>query len=173
MRRREVFDLKGFRVGLLGEDDCADIDALYDRCADFIRLSEGRDPVPGDGRMLLIERPEAAPDVEKLVMGLYDGPCLIGVLDLLKDYPSEGIWYLGLMLIEPARRRDGLGSALFEALGGWVAGQGGQVMRLAVIEQNAAGPRFWTRQGFHQVGTVEQDLGYFRRTLHRMERSLI
>ena len=168
-----MFDLKGFRVGLLGEDDCPDIDALYDRCADFIRLSEGRDPVPGDGRMLLIERPEAAPDVEKLVMGLYDGPCLIGVLDLLKDYPSEGIWYLGLMLIEPARRRDGLGSALFEALGGWVAGQGGQVMRLAVIEQNAAGHRFWTRQGFHQVGTVEQDLGYFRRTLHRMERSLI
>ena len=106
MRRREVFDLKGFRVGLLGEDDCADIDALYDRCADFIRLSEGRDPVPGDGRMLLIERPEAAPDVEKLVMGLYDGPCLIGVIDLLKDYPSEGIWYLGLMLIEPARRRE-------------------------------------------------------------------
>ncbi len=107
MRRREVFDLLGLRVGPLGEDDCAEIDALYGRCADFIRLSEGRDPLPGDGMMLLSERPETAPEVEKMVLGLFDGPCLIGVLDLLKDYPAEGVWYLGLMLIEPARRRAG------------------------------------------------------------------
>ena len=167
-----MFELEGLWVGPLGEDDCGDIDALLVRCADFIRLSEGQDPSPGDGRLLLEERPHEAPEVEKLVLGLYDGPCLIGVVDLLRDYPAPGVWYLGLMLIEPPRRRAGIGTALFAALGEWVARQGGRALRLGVVEQNAAGHRFWTRQGFQDIGSVDQDLGHRRRVVHRMERTL-
>ena len=167
-----MFAFEGFRVDALGPEDCAEIDALLVRCADFIRLSEGQEPAPGDGRLFLEERPDSAPDVEKLVLGLYDGPCLIGVMDLLKDYPAPGVWHLGLMLIEPARRRAGIGAALMAALSEWIAGQGGQALRLGVVEQNAAGHRFWARQGFHDVGTVEQDLGPFRRTVHRMAREI-
>ena len=165
-------ELLGLRVGLLGDDDCREIDALLVRCADFVRLTEGQDPAPGDGLAMLQERPNAAPEVEKLVLGLYDGPCLIGVTDLLKDYPAPGLWYLGLMLIEPPRRRAGIGTALFAALGDWVARQGGHTLRLGVVEQNAAGRRFWERQGFQDIGAVDQDLGHVRRKVHRMERGL-
>ncbi len=167
-----MFTFLGLRVDLLTEDDGPELDALLFRCADFIRLTEGRDPAPGDGRLLLEELPEAAPDVEKMVLGLYDGPCLIGVMDLLKDYPAPGVWYLGLMLIEPERRRSGIGAALLGALEDWIAGKGGRALRLGVVEQNAAGHRFWAREGFRDVGTVEQDLGAFRRTVLRMERAL-
>lgn len=167
-----MIELLGLSVRPLGEADVPDIDALLVRCAEFIRLSEGHDPQPGDGLLLLEERPEAAPEVEKLVLGLYDGPCLVGVIDLLKDYPAPGVWYLGLLMIEPVRRRAGIGTALVAALTEWVARQGGHALRLAVIEQNAAGERFWMRQGFKAIGSVDQDLGHFRRTLHRMERSL-
>ena len=167
-----MFELLGLRVGLLGEDDSGEIDALLVRCADFVRLSEGQDPAPSDGLLLLHERPNEAPEVEKLVLGLYDGPCLIGVIDLLKDYPAPGVWYLGLMLIEPPRRRAGIGTALLAGLGDWVARQGGHTLRLSVVEQNAAGHRFWTRQGFRDIGSIDQDLGRFRRTVHRMERGL-
>jgi RimJ/RimL family protein N-acetyltransferase len=167
-----MFEVAGLRVAPVDEQDGSELDALLVRCADFIRMSEGLDPVPGDGRLLIEERPQDAPEVQKLVLGLFDGPCLIGVLDLLKDYPADGTWYLGLMLIEPARRREGLGTAVFEALQGWVADQGGRAIRLAVIAENAAGERFWDRLGFRQIGTVDQDLGHFRRTLRRMERPL-
>ena len=167
-----MFELLGLKVRSLNEDDSGEIDSLLVRCADFIRLSEGQGPSPGDGRLLLEERPQEAPEVEKLVLGLYDGPCLIGVTDLLKDYPAEGVWYLGLMLIEPPRRRAGIGTALLAALGDWVARQGGRMLRLGVVEQNAAGHRFWERQGFEDIGSIDQDLGHFRRTVHRMQRAL-
>jgi GNAT superfamily N-acetyltransferase len=167
-----MFAVGGLDVDLLGAEDCADIDALLTRCSEFIRLTEGHDPGPGDGRLLLDERPEEAPDVEKLVLGLYDGPCLVGVVDLLKDFPAPGVWYLGLLLIEPARRRAGIGAALVAALGDWIASQGGRALRLVVLDQNAAGHRFWARQGFQAIGSVDQDLGHLRRTLHRMERAL-
>ncbi len=54
----------------------------------------------------------------------------------------------------------------------WILGQGARALRLAVIDENAGAYRFWTRLGFQDLGTVEQDLGNFRRTLHRMERAL-
>lgn len=167
-----MFSVCGLDVDLLGVEDCAEIDALLVRCGEFIRLSEGHDPGPGDGRLLLDERPEEAPEVEKLVLGLYDGPCLVGVVDLLKDFPTPGVWYLGLLLIEPARRRAGIGAALVTALSHWIVDQGGSALRLVVLDQNAAGHRFWTRQGFQAIGSVDQDLGHLRRTLHRMERTL-
>jgi GNAT superfamily N-acetyltransferase len=167
-----MFVFLGLKVERLGADDGPELDALLVRCADFIRLTEGREPAAGDGLLLLDERPEAAPDVEKLVLGLYDGPCLIGVMDLLKDYPAAGVWQLGLMLIEPERRRSGIGASLLGALEDWIAGQGGRSLRLGVVEQNAAGHRFWAREGFRDIGTVEQDLGPFRRTVLRMERAL-
>lgn len=172
-RQMKVFDLLGLDVRGLGEEDGPEIDALLVRCAEFMRMSEGQDPIRGDGLLLLEERPEEAPEVEKQVLGLFDGPCLVGVLDLLKDYPAEETWYLGLMLIEPARRREGLGTAVFAALREWLTAQGALRLRLAVVDENAAGHRFWIRQGFRELGTVEQDLGHFRRTLHRMERALV
>ena len=48
-----MFELEGLRVDQLGEDDCGEIDALLVRCAEFVRLAEGQDPAPGDGRLLL------------------------------------------------------------------------------------------------------------------------
>jgi GNAT superfamily N-acetyltransferase len=167
-----LFDLLGLEVRALGEEEACEIDALLVRCADFIRLSEGHDPAPGDGMLLLEERPASAPEVEKLVLGLYDGPCLIGILDLLRDYPAPGVWHLGLMLIEPPRRRAGIGAALLAALGEWISGQGGRVLRLGVVEQNAAGHRFWARQGFSDIAQVDQDLGPFRRRVLWMERKV-
>lgn len=168
-----MFAVGRLEVDVLGEDDCAELDALLVRCDEFIRLNEGHEPGPGDGRLLLDERPEQAPDVEKLVLGLFDGPCLVGVIDLLKDFPAPGVWYLGLLLIEPARRRAGIGASLVVQLGDWISDQGGRALRLAVLDQNAAGHRFWARQGFRPIGSVDQDFGHLRRTLHSMERNLI
>ncbi len=167
-----MFEVLGLRVGRLGEDDAPEIDALLSRCAEFIRIAEGHEPEGGDGLLLLNERPNEAPEAQKLVLGVFDGPCLIGILDLLKDHPAPGVWHLGLMLLEPARRRAGIGTALVKGLGDWVEAQGGRALRLGVAEQNAAGLRFWMRQGFRDIGSIDEDLGPFRRTVHRMEFAL-
>ncbi len=167
-----LFGLLGLEVRALGREDVAEIDALLGRCADFIRISEGHDPAAGDGLRLLEERPLSAPDLDKLVLGLYDGPCLIGLVDVLGDYPEPGVWDLGLMLIEPQRRRAGIGAALQAALGDWIASQGGRALRLGVVEQDAAAHRFWARQGFADIAETDQDVGPFRRRVFWMERPI-
>ena len=167
-----MFQLDGFGLRPLGPADAAAIQGLLIRSADFIRLIEGREVATGDGAGMLHERPPDAPDVEKRVIGVFDGPELVGVIEFLIDYPAAGTWYVGLFLLDPERRRTGLGGALYAAFQEWAAGEGGRTVRLAVQDQNAAAFRFWTRQGFRSIGTVIQDLPNRRNTVHRMERSL-
>ena len=167
-----MFRLEGFGLRPLGAADAAAIQGLLIRSADFIRLIEGREVANGDGAEMLHERPPDAPDVEKRVIGVFDGPELVGLIEFLIDYPASGTWYVGLFLIDPDRRRAGLGGALYEAFQDWAAHEGGDTLRLAVQDQNAAALRFWARHGFRSVDTVIQDLPNRRNTVHRMERLL-
>jgi GNAT superfamily N-acetyltransferase len=171
-RRSEVFELEGVRLRQLGPADAPAIQGLLLRCADFIHLIEGRQVAPGDGAEMLHERPPDAPDVEKRVIGVFDGPELVGVIEFLIGYPAEGSWYVGLYLLDPDRRRAGLGGRLYAAFQDWAQREGCRTVRLAVQDQNAAAFRFWTRQGFHPIGTVIQDLPNRRNTVHRMQREL-
>lgn len=167
-----MFAVVGFGLRQLGPADAPAIQGLLLRCADFIRLIESREVAPGDGAELLHERPPDAPEIEKRVIGLFDGPELIGVIEFLVGYPAEGTWYVGLFLLDPDRRRAGLGGRLYAAFQHWAADEGCRTVRLAVQDQNAAAFRFWTRQGFRSMGTVIQDLPNRRNTVHRMQRRL-
>jgi GNAT superfamily N-acetyltransferase len=167
-----VFQLEGYRLRQLGPADAAAIQGLLVRSADFIRLIEGREVGPSDGAELLHDRPPDAPKVKKRVAGLFAGPELVGVIEFLIGYPEDGTWFVGLFLLDPERRRAGLGGSLYAAFEAWASVQGARTVRLAVQDQNAAAYRFWTRQGFHSTGTVIQDLPNKRNTVHRMERAL-
>ena len=167
-----MFELEGFGLLQLGPADAPAIQGLLLRCADFIHLIEGREVAPGDGAGMLHERPPDAPDAEKRVVGVFDGPELVGVIEFLVGYPAEGTWYVGLYLLDPDRRRAGLGGRLYAAFERWAVGQGARTIRLAVQDQNAAALRFWSRQGFNSMGTVIQDLPNRRNTVHRMQRKL-
>jgi GNAT superfamily N-acetyltransferase len=167
-----VFQLEGYGLRQLGPRDAAAIQGLLVRSAEFIHLIEGREVGPSDGAELLHERPPDAPKVKKRVIGLFAGAELVGVIEFLIGYPDKGTWFVGLFLLDPERRRAGLGRAFYEAFETWASLQGAKIVRLAVQDQNAAAYRFWTRQGFHSLGTVIQDLPNKRNTVHRMQREL-
>ena len=167
-----MFELQGFELRELGPGDAPAVQGLLLRCADFIRLIYGREVEPSDGAETLHDRPSDAPDAEKQVVGLFAGAELIGVVEFLIGYPAAGTWYVGLFLLDPERRRAGLGRALYAAFEAWAAGQGARTLRLAVQDQNAAALRFWIRQGFGSIGTVIQELPHRRNTVHRMQREL-
>lgn len=168
----DAFAVPGYEVRRLCEDDVADIDALHMRCADFVRLVEGRDPAEGDGLALLHDRPERVPLADKIVFGIYANGDMKGAIELLRNYPTNGIWYLGTLLIDPERRGSGTGASVYAALTKWVAGNGGSAIRLIVQRENPSALRFWLRQGFRVIGALEQQTSARTHTVDQLEQVL-
>lgn len=165
-------ELPGYGVAQVTRADGDSLDRLYLRCADFLRLTEGRDPAKGDGLALLRTRPPRVPLAHKFVFGIREHEELIGAVDLVRGYPGPLTWYLGLMLLVPEARGRGLGCAICSALALWVHGQGGRHIRLAVQQQNEAALRFWQRQGFAIIGSGEQRIGERTNHVLRLELAL-
>ncbi|HXJ21676.1 MAG TPA: GNAT family N-acetyltransferase [Polyangia bacterium] len=86
--------------------------------------------------------------------GLESDGDLIGVLELLEGYPTADIWYVGLLVLVPDRRRSGLGSSVWAGARDWIQSRGGTWVRLIVQQQNTGARAFWEGRGF----SIEKEL---------------
>lgn len=170
-----MFDLpEGYSSGLLGAGDLAELIVLQNSCAEFFQLVHGRSPARADAEELLTDRPDGLPPEDKRVIAIRKDDRLIGVLDLLSNYPQVDSWYLGLLMLDPEYRGEGIGDAICEATFAWIARQGGRDLMLIVQEQNPAARRFWSRTGFQSIGETVQRLdGGRQNTVTRMIRPLV
>lgn len=142
----------GYTVRPLTPDDGDDLQALCERCADYFELISGLPPGPSEAQSLFFGLPEGKGYEDKFVIGVFDTQGhLVGVLDVIRDYPEAGIWHIGLLLLEPVQRQRGLGTAVYRAFEQWAGASGAQRIRLGVAEQNKAAFRFWHRLGFDMV----------------------
>ena len=89
------------------------------------------------------------------MFGLFRGEELTGLLEAIRHYPDETTWWVGLLLLEPLSRGQGLGAAFYRAFERFVAEQSAEYMMLSVVEENASGFRFWQRLGFEEVRRTE------------------
>ena len=138
------------------EQDAAALQALLEACADFNLLIEGEPPGPDAAQVLFSETPPGRSADDKYVIGLYDGArSLFGVVDVVRDYPAGGEWFIGLLLIHPAQRGQGTGAEIVRALEAWAIRSGARCLELGVVEANTPGGRFWEQVGFVQVRTSE------------------
>jgi GNAT superfamily N-acetyltransferase len=150
-----------YTVSPLTAEDGQEVQALMERCSDHAELTMGLLPGPAEAQSLYAQLPEGKDYDDKILLGIYTAERqLVGVLDAVRDYPEPGEWYIGLLLLEPAQRRHGLGERVYRAFERWAASQGAQGIRLAVVEQNVDGERFWRRLGFTEIRrTAPQRLG--------------
>jgi ribosomal protein S18 acetylase RimI-like enzyme len=74
---------------------------------------------------------------------------LSAVIDLLRGYPKDDIWYLGLIFVAPPNRGLGLGTHAFEAICAHVRQQGGHALRLGVAREHLRARALYDRAGFH------------------------
>jgi GNAT superfamily N-acetyltransferase len=122
------------------------------RCADYFDLVEGRATVAGEAEALFADCPPGRLANEKIVLGVFDGQDrLVGVLDAIPDHPLPGTWFIGLLLLDPARRGGGLGRRVYQAFERWAAASGARRIELGVVEANAGAVRFWERLDFQRV----------------------
>jgi GNAT superfamily N-acetyltransferase len=150
-------DLAAVPVGL---GDLARLQVLHERCHEFIRLVFQRDVGKSEALEFLEDLPPGKTAADKICLGLEDGRGqLVGAIDLVRDYPEPGEWFLGLLMLEPSWRGAGAGGRVMDALEAWVARAGATALQLAVHEANTAGKRFWERHGFRTFREATRDYG--------------
>lgn len=143
-----MFALDGYDIRRLGSDDAAIFQQLYERCSDYHELVEGAPTRPTPAKDDLAATPPGRLLDDKIVIGIFDANTLVGVLDLFRDEPRPGEWWLGLLMLDPAVRSRGLGRRIVEAALPW---SGARVMWLGVLEANPRAERFWRSAGFAEV----------------------
>jgi len=144
--------IDGARIRRLRPGDAAAVQRLYERCTDFHELAEGMPTRPTAGAEEIEALPPGKMSTDKHLFGIVaaDGE-LAGYVDLTRDYPERGEWWLGLLMLDPASRGAGLGSRVVRGAAEWAVGRGARAILLGVLEQNPRAERFWRRQGFAEL----------------------
>lgn len=144
--------LTGYSVRRLHQGDAAEFQSLFERCSDYVQLHSGAPPRPNEAEEELRARPAGKELTDKFSFGIFDSQQeMVGFIDLMRNYPAVNEWWIGLLLINPIARGQGLGTRAYRASTEWVRNQQGHRMWLGVLEENESALRFWSRLGFEEV----------------------
>ena len=168
-----VFELTGCFGVRLDEGREGELQEFYERCRDYFELVTGQPPSPKEARDLLAALPRGKTGEDKFVLGLFDAPGhLVGVLDVIRDFPRPREWYLGQLLFEPTLRGQKLGDRVYHRLEEWVSAQGATSVHLIVEEVNPRALKFWQRMGFEVQGMGKRHLKGRESVFLRMTREI-
>ena len=145
--------------------DAADVESLYARCADYFLLQDGVVATSADVHELFTDVPPEKDVRDQTILGWKGADGLSAIAAILRDYPRAGVWYLGFMIVDTAERGRGVGGSIYSKVEDWAAARGAKEIRLAVLEANSAGERFWRSLGFSEVRRVGPDT--FKMRSHR------
>src|SRR3546814_14863657 len=54
---------------------------------------------------------------------------LYAIAAILRDYPRDGTWYLGFMIVDAAQRGRGVGRSIYSTVESWAAARGATEIR--------------------------------------------
>ncbi|MBB5516882.1 GNAT superfamily N-acetyltransferase [Rubricella aquisinus] len=160
-------------IRLTSDADHSRVRDLMDRAADYVRLETGRAPDDAYVTETLTDRPPQIPADQVHLIGIERrGGTLAGIICALDGYYDAGEWYIGLLLIDPLARGRGLGARAVDHIRRLARKEGGHTLRIAVLEANPAGRRFWAREGFALEKTVPSPPDGDGHTRHVMRHDL-
>ena len=156
---------KTWPLRLLAAADANEINTFIELFNDFFQLCEGQ---RSSWEGILTACPPCK-DIhrDKFVIGLYDDQMLIGLLDIISDYPQIGIWTIGYLLIHPNHQSNGIGSKFIRDLE--IALKPFK-MRCVVQRQNPRALSFWQNNGFLITAQTQERLGRLENVTYVLEK---
>ena len=136
------------RVVPLGDPDLPRLKDLCLACTAFYELIEGQPATEATAAEILGPLGPKYPHGTKRVWGVEADGKLVAVAELLEGHPTPHEWYIGLLLVAPEHRRQGLGGNFCRVILERLAARGATAARLVVHQQNAVARAFWEKQGF-------------------------
>ena len=131
-------------------DDFNKVLALLERCSDFYTL-DGVQPTLESLRQDMAELPPRCTPEQKHYAALWKEGAPWIVLDLVESYPRPKTLFVGLFVMDPALRRQGVGRAVMTALLKAAKPAGFDRVRLACLLDNLNGHAFWQAMGFRDL----------------------
>lgn len=128
--------------------DSAQVFDLYTRAADYALLEDGRPPDAAMAAAFFTECPPGGDPRASVKLGAEHGGRLVGIADLAFGYPMTQDAYIGLLLLDPVIRGQGLGALMVARLEALARAHGSNRLLVAVLEANPRGLAFWQRSGF-------------------------
>lgn len=147
----------GYKIKHLSKDNNNIVERLCEKCSDYYILSDGVFPSKEEIDKIFTDLPPNKNIEDKFLLGAYKSDELVGIVDIIKDFPTTGEWMLGLMLIEPEERGNGLGKTIHEALVEWAKDLGAKTFRIGVIEDNYKAFNFWSNLGYTRIKEINMD----------------
>jgi GNAT superfamily N-acetyltransferase len=102
--------------------------------------------------------PADAGGEQKYLWALHRGATMVGCLDVLRQWPTRSTLSIGLLMIHPAFRGQGLGQAALTQLRARTrAWSAVRRWRVAVVESQAQARAFWRGKGYAETGQRHPD----------------
>jgi ribosomal protein S18 acetylase RimI-like enzyme len=163
-----------YSVQLAVSADEVRLQALLESDPDYFKVSQGAPPRSTEASDQLSDLPEGKKYHDKFVYVIFDHDNgLVALIDLLRAYPDDKTWFLGLLFVAPTSRNVGLGTRLLHAIFAEIKQHGGRTVRLGVARGNARARALYDRVGFHFI--YERERVYpngFTVTIDVLERPL-
>lgn len=137
--------------------------------ADYWRLADGAAPGPQAAEDFFTDCPPGCDPAASHHLGLFHDGRLSGLAELSFGFPAPGDAYLGLMILAPRLRGQGLGAAFLAHVETLARESHAPSLFLGVIEANPRGRAFWESHGFRPTGITRQD---DRNITHRLAKPL-
>ena len=155
-----MMNLEPYLVRRITLEEEESLQGLCERCSDYYEIVEGRAPRADAAHEIITELPLGKEYDDKFVLGIYNHySSLVGVIDLVRNYPREGIWTIGLLLLDPCERGKGLGRRVQEALVKTASESGAKTLRIGVASDNHRAFDFWTTMHYTKQQELPLKLG--------------
>lgn len=151
---------KNYSIKKINEENILEIFDLCKRSSSFFEAHEGRYPCEESVKEILYELPEGYSYEQKHLFGVYDNNFMVSIIDFLQDYPEKKETIIGLLLISPEYRNQGLGKKIHEIIIKISKDFfNAEKLRIGVVKDNITGVKFWTSLGYKKLKEVEMILG--------------
>ncbi|NLZ49579.1 MAG: GNAT family N-acetyltransferase [Clostridiales bacterium] len=150
--------VNGYKIKSLSTYDCNTVEKLCKKCSDYYILVDGVLPSIEEVGKIFTDLPPNKSYEDKFVLGIFTyNDKLVGIVDLIRDYPTAGEWMLGLMIIDSDERGNGLGTMAHKALSEWAISLGAKTFRIGVVQENYRAIKFWSGLGYIKIKEVDME----------------
>ncbi|KUL23591.1 GNAT family N-acetyltransferase [Actinoplanes awajinensis] len=150
-------------ISLTARTAADDLYEVYASNATYWRYSGDLDPDTLDRATVSAVLDALGPGEESLV-ARDDAGRLVGYTEILRRHPTDGLPWIGLLLIDGRWHRQGHGRAIALAVEDRLRAAGHPAVRLGVLTNNPEAQSFWTALGYQQID-LRPDLAKGRPTL--------
>ena len=88
---------------------------------------------------------------DKYYIGFFENDSLVAIMDLILDYPTKGIAFIGLFMTNIQYQHKGIGSNIISEITMSLKSVGYRKIRLGVDKGNPQSYSFWSKNNFNVV----------------------